>query len=48
MGDNFRAFLATASGFGTVGLKDGRPFIEMAKGSLDVQHVVVSGKTMTL
>ncbi len=48
IGDNFRAFLVTASGFGTVGLKDGKPFVEMARGSLDVQHVVVFGKAMTL
>jgi hypothetical protein len=47
-GHNFRSFLATSSGFGTVGLKDGKPFVEMTKGSLDVEHVFVTGKEMTL
>jgi uncharacterized protein (DUF608 family) len=48
IGDNFRAFLSTAAGFGTVGLKNGRPFLDMKTGSLDVKHVVVSGKKMSL
>ena len=48
IGDNFRSFLSTASGFGTVGLKGGKPFLEMKMGSLDVQKVVVSGEEMTL
>ena len=43
MGDNFRSFLSTASGFGTVGLKAGRPFLEMKAGTLDVKRVLVSG-----
>jgi len=43
MGDNFRCFLSTASGFGTVGLKAGRPFLEMKAGTLDVKRVLVSG-----
>jgi hypothetical protein len=48
IGNNFRSFLATASGFGTVGLKDGKPFVEVTMGSLDVERVLVSGKEMTL
>ena len=48
IGNNFRSFLATFSGFGTVGLKDGKPFVEVKMGSLDVEHVLVSGKEMTL
>ncbi len=43
VGNDFRAFLATASGFGTVGMKRGRPFVEMKSGTLDVERVVVSG-----
>ncbi len=43
-----RSFLATASEFGTVGLKDGKPFVEVTMGSLDVERVLVSGKEMTL
>lgn len=48
VGNDFRSFLATASGFGTVGLKNGKPFIEMKMGNLDVKHVMVSGKEMRL
>jgi hypothetical protein len=47
-GNNFRSFLATANGFGTVGLKDGKPFVEVKMESLDVEHVFVSGKEMML
>jgi hypothetical protein len=43
IGDNFRSFLSTASGFATVGLKNGNPFIEMKVGELDIQRVLVSG-----
>jgi uncharacterized protein (DUF608 family) len=43
VGPDFRVFLATASGFGTAGLKAGKPFLEMKAGTLDVKHVIVSG-----
>jgi uncharacterized protein (DUF608 family) len=43
VGDDFRAFLSTASGFGTVGLKRGKPFVEMRSGALEVKRVVVAG-----
>jgi uncharacterized protein (DUF608 family) len=45
---DFRSFLATATGFGTVGLRGGRPFVEMAVGTLDVRKVIVSGKEVAL
>jgi uncharacterized protein (DUF608 family) len=48
IGDNFRSFISTATGFGTVGLKDGKPFVEMKSGSLDVEKVIVSGKETSL
>ena len=48
VGDDFRSFLAAASGFGAVGLKAGRPFVEMKAGTLDVEHVFVSGVEKTL
>jgi uncharacterized protein (DUF608 family) len=48
VGDDFRSFLSTATGFGTVGLKGGRPFVEMKVGTLDVERVMVSGKEMSL
>lgn len=48
VGDNFKSFLSTASGFGSVGLKNGEPFVDMKTGSLDVEHVYVSGNEMEL
>ena len=44
IGKDFRAFLSTATGFGTVGLKRGEPFVDMKMGDLDVEKFVVSGK----
>ena len=43
VGGDFRSFLSTASGFGTVGLEKGKPFFEMKSGSLDVRKIMVSG-----
>jgi uncharacterized protein (DUF608 family) len=48
VGENFRSFLSTATGFGTVGLKGGRPFVELKAGEIDIRHVYVSGREMTL
>jgi len=36
---DFRAFLSTATGFGTVGIRDGEPFIDVAYGVIDVQNI---------
>jgi len=35
---DFRAFLATQTGFGTVGVRNGRPFVSVIAGTIDVQH----------
>jgi uncharacterized protein (DUF608 family) len=40
---DFTSFLSTATGFGNVGLKSGKPFIKVAYGSFDPQKVLVSG-----
>jgi hypothetical protein len=37
---DFRSFLCTATGYGTVGLRDGRHFIEIGEGRIDVRNVV--------
>lgn len=47
-GDNFRSFLSTASGYATVGLKDGKPFIENRNGHIDIKKCFVSGKKMAI
>ena len=48
IGKDFRAFLATATGFGTVGLKDGKPFLDVRKGRIDVRRTLVAGNEMPL
>jgi hypothetical protein len=48
VGDDFRSFLSTATGFGTVGLKGGRPFVDIKAGDIDIRHIYVSGREMTL
>jgi uncharacterized protein (DUF608 family) len=36
---DFRAFLSTATGFGTVGVKDGKPFLEVTSGTIFYQKI---------
>jgi hypothetical protein len=48
IGNNFRCFFSAESGFGTVGLKNGKPFVEMKSGELDVRGVYVSGQKVSL
>ncbi|PKQ44446.1 GH116 family glycosyl hydrolase [Confluentibacter flavum] len=44
IGDNFTSFLSTAKGFGNIGLKEGKPVIDIKYGTIDLQNVIVSGK----
>lgn len=44
IGNNFKSFLSTATGFGSVGLKNGKPFVDMTLGTIDISKTVVSGK----
>jgi uncharacterized protein (DUF608 family) len=48
VGDDFRSFLSTATGFGTVGLKNGKPFVEVKRGDIDIDRVIVSGQETEL
>ena len=36
---DFRSFLSTATGYGTVGLKDGVPFVEVAQGEIPYTRI---------
>ncbi|HKI95628.1 MAG TPA: GH116 family glycosyl hydrolase [Gemmatimonadales bacterium] len=36
---DFRSFLATATGFGTVGVRNGKPFLDVRAGTIDVRHI---------
>jgi uncharacterized protein (DUF608 family) len=38
---DFRSFLSTATGFGTVGIKDGKPFLEVRHGEIEVKQIKV-------
>jgi len=40
---DFKSFISTETGFGNVGFKDGKPFLNMVYGNLDVKKVKVSG-----
>jgi uncharacterized protein (DUF608 family) len=40
---NFTSFLSTETGFGNVGLDNGKPFIRVVHGSISVKKVLVSG-----
>jgi hypothetical protein len=45
---DFRAFLCTATGYGTVGVKDGKPFIAVKEGKIAVgrmEYVPAHGQT---
>jgi len=47
MGD-FTSFLSAEKGFGNVSLKNGKPSLTVAYGSINVKKVIVSGKEMAL
>jgi hypothetical protein len=46
IGDDFRSFFSCETGFGTVGLKKGKPFVEMRLGDINTQEIIVSGKSL--
>jgi hypothetical protein len=39
IGANFRAFISAETGFGTAGLKDGKPFLEVKMGKIPVVKI---------
>ncbi|GHT21151.1 hypothetical protein FACS189430_00740 [Bacteroidia bacterium] len=43
IGNNFTSFLSTDTGFGNVGLKGGKPFVNVVHGKIDVKKCLVSG-----
>lgn len=45
---DFKSFISTETGFGNVGLKDGKPFITIVYGNLNVKKVMVSGTELKL
>jgi uncharacterized protein (DUF608 family) len=43
---DFATFLSTQSGFGTVSLKEGKPSVKISSGSMAIEKVMVSGKSV--
>jgi len=37
---DFRAFLGTATGFGSVGIRDGKPFVDVKHGVIEIDRIV--------
>ena len=48
IGNDFRSFFSTETGFGTVGLKKGKPFVDWKTGDIDIEHIFVSGEEINL
>ena len=44
IGNDFKSFLSTETGWGNVGLNDGKPYIDIKMGYVDVEHIYISGK----
>jgi hypothetical protein len=39
MSGDFRSFISTATGYGTVGVTDGKPFLKVAAGRIDAREI---------
>jgi hypothetical protein len=48
IGNSFTSFLSTDTGFGNVGLKNGKPFLDVKYGTINVKKCMVSNKEMSL
>jgi len=48
IGNNFTSFLSTDTGFGNVGLKNGKPFLDVKYGTVNVKKCLVSGREMEM
>jgi uncharacterized protein (DUF608 family) len=46
IGRDFRSFFSCETGFGTVGLKKGQPFVEMKMGNLNTKRIIVTGTSL--
>jgi len=44
IGDDFTSFIATGTGFGNVGLRNGEPFLEVKHGEIQVEEIKLAGK----
>ncbi|HEU0038720.1 MAG TPA: GH116 family glycosyl hydrolase, partial [Verrucomicrobiae bacterium] len=42
---DFRSFLSTTTGYGTVGVKNGKPFVDVKAGTIEVKEIKFSART---
>lgn len=40
---DFKAFISTATGYGTVGIQHGKPFMNVVSGDIDIRRIVFNG-----
>jgi uncharacterized protein (DUF608 family) len=40
---DFTSFISTETGFGNIGLRDGKPYVNIVSGNVDIENVFVSG-----
>lgn len=45
---DFTSFISTATGFGTVSLRQGKPYLKVVHGTIPATQAIVSGKKMSL
>jgi uncharacterized protein (DUF608 family) len=48
IGSNFTSFISTNTGFGNVGLKNGKPFLKVKYGIIPVKKCIITGKIEAL
>ena len=48
IGNSFTSFISTNTGFGNVGLKNGKPFLDVKHGTINVKKCLVSGNIYEL
>jgi len=41
--NDFKAFISTATGYGTVGIQQGRPFMNVVSGAIDIRRILLNG-----
>jgi uncharacterized protein (DUF608 family) len=48
IGNDFKCFISTETGFGTAGLRKGNPFLDIKMGEIIIKNCIVSGKKMEI
>jgi hypothetical protein len=48
LGGDFKSFLSTATGYGSVGLKGGKPILDVKSGVIRVKNMIVGGERASL